>query len=92
MLQWTRTRDHAALLTEMLPDTDDAQNHDSVQTLTETAVHALQNNLWLNAREAVEGLQKQDPRRVDYEEILQHIENFEFKDALAMLQSRTENT
>lgn len=92
MLQWTRTRDHAALLTEMLPDTDDTQNHDSVQTLTETAVHALQNNLWLNAREAVEGLQKQDPRRGDYEEILQHIENFEFKDALAMLQSRTENT
>ncbi len=87
LLQWERTRAHAALLAEMLPESEEEPASDTVQSLTEQAVHALENNLWLNAREAVEALQKQDSQNPRYEEILQLIEQFAFKEALAVLQN-----
>ena len=61
----------------------------SVEALTEKAVYALKNSLWLNAKEAVEALKRVDNKNA-YDEILQLIERFAFKEALYKLQNRTE--
>ena len=89
-LQWERTQRDASLLVEMLPEDEKEPDTESVNSLTEKAVYALKNNLWLNAREAVEALQRTDKRRNNYDEILQLIERFAFKEALKKLQNRTE--
>ncbi len=89
-MQWERTQRHASLLVAMLPADEKEPDTESVSSLTEKAVYALKNNLWLNAREAVEALQRTDKRHEDYEEILQLIERFAFKEALFKLQNRTE--
>ena len=90
LMQWGRTQKHASLLAEMLPVNEEEYNGESVDSLMEKAVYALKNNLWLNAKEAVEALQRVDGKTCDYDEILQLIERFAFKEALVKLQNGTE--
>ncbi len=90
LMQWERTQRHASRLVDMLPEDPKEPDTESVHSLTEKAVYALKNNLWLNAREAVEALQRTDKQHEDYDEILQLIERFAFKEALLKLQNRTE--
>ena len=90
LMQWERTQRHAALLAELLPAENEENDGESVESLTEKAVYALKNNLWLNAKEAVEALQRADAKGRDYEEILQLIERFAFKEALVKLQNGME--
>ena len=82
LMQWERTQRHAALLAELLPAENEENDGESVESLTEKAVYALKNNLWLNA--------KADAKGRDYEEILQLIERFAFKEALVKLQNGME--
>ena len=89
LMQWERTQRHAALLAELLPSDEEKAASESVEALTEKAVYALKNSLWLNAKEAVEALQRVDNKNA-YDEILQLIERFAFKEALYKLQNRTE--
>lgn len=86
-LQWERTQAQAAQLAKLLPESEEESASDTVSSLEEQAIHALQNNLWLNAREAVEALQKQDGQNPVYGEMLELIEKFAFKDALELLQN-----
>ena len=89
LMQWERTQRHAALLAELLPSDEEKAASESVEALTEKAVYALKNSLWLNAKEAVEALKRVDNKNA-YDEILQLIERFAFKEALYKLQNRTE--
>ena len=93
-LQWERTNSHSSIIAETLPmnDHDTETDIETVHSLTEKAVRALKGNLWLDAREAVESLQKQDKQGNDYEMILQMIEKFDFKNALLKLNSIREDT
>lgn len=93
LMQWERTQRHASLLAEMLPADEEESAGESVDSLYEKAAYALRNSLWLNAKEAVEALQRADGKNSDYDQILQLIERFAFKEALAdltKLQNRTE--
>ena len=86
LMQWERTQRHASLLAEVIPDEEEEATAESVDSLTEKAVYALKNNLWLNAKEAVEALRRADGTNRNYDEILQLIESFAFKEALLKLQ------
>ena len=86
VLQWNRTRDNAERLSELLPSDGDKTETENTDELTDQAVHALENNLWLNARKAVETLQKRNDNEPVYAEMLQLIEKFEFEKALELLE------
>lgn len=87
LLQWERTQEQAEQLAELLPETEEKSVSDTAASLREQAIYALQNNLWLNAREAVEALHKQDSQNQVYDDMLELIEKFAFKDALELLQN-----
>ena len=91
ILQWNRTADQAKLLAGMLPESDEISCSENTDELIKQAVHALQNNLWLNAREAVEALEEKDGPKPIYSEIMGLIEKFEFSKALGLLEKGVED-
>lgn len=90
LMQWERTQRQASLLAERIPTEEEEATAESVDSLTEKAVYALKNNLWLNAKETVEALRSADGAGRNYDMILQLIDNFAFKEALDMLKTGVE--
>jgi len=92
LLEWKRTKEQACLLADMIPVSEERQVEHDITFLTQKACNALKNNMWLEAKEAVEEMKMYNEQEYLYNEILRMIERFEFKGALEMLLKKEELT
>ncbi len=91
-LEWNRTNSQAELIADMLCDEPEesgdreAAESESIEEIRKRAVYALNNNMWLDARDAVIRLKKTGHDTDRYNEILELTENFDFRGALEKLE------